>query len=53
VVAIDCRNLVGNAELSGTLQAKNEGGYSLNFMNPVVYDARGNGAGGGGTDIDG
>jgi len=50
VVAIDCRNLVGNAELSGTLQAKNEGGYSLNFMNPVVYDARGNGAGGGPDD---
>ena len=38
VVALDCRNLVGNTEVSGTLQAKNEGGFSLNFVNPVVYD---------------
>ena len=38
VVVLDCRNLVGNTEVSGTLQAKNEGGYSLNFVNPVVYD---------------
>lgn len=45
VVVLDCRNLVGNAEISGTLQAKNEGGYSLNFVNPVVYDCRGNGSG--------
>jgi len=37
VVAIDCRNMVGNEELSATLQAKNEGGFSLNFVNPVVY----------------
>ena len=45
-MALDCRNMVGNVELSGTLQAKNEGGFSLNFINPVVYDARGNGEGG-------
>lgn len=45
VVALDCRNLIGNAEISGTLQAKNEGGFSLNFVNPVVYDCRGNGSG--------
>ena len=38
VVAIDCRNMVGNEELSATLQAKNEGGFSLNFVNPVVYE---------------
>ena len=38
VVALDCRNMVGNDGISGTLQAKNEGGYSLNFVNPVVYD---------------
>lgn len=37
VVAIDCRNMVGNEELSATLQAKNEGGFSLNFVNPICY----------------
>ena len=42
VVAIDCRNLNANIEISGTLQAKTNGGQSLNFQNPVVYDARGN-----------
>lgn len=45
VVVLDCRNMVGNDGISGTLQAKNEGGYSLNFVNPVVYDCRGNGDG--------
>lgn len=45
VVTLDCRNLIGNTEVSGTLQAKNEGGFSLNFVNPVVYDCRGNGSG--------
>ena len=40
VVALDCRNLVGNQEISGTLQSKDEGGYSLNYVNPVVYDCR-------------
>lgn len=37
VVAIDCRNMVGNEELSATLQTKNEGGFSLNFVNPICY----------------
>lgn len=37
VCALDCRNMTGNEELSGTLQAKNDGGFSLNFVNPVVY----------------
>lgn len=41
----DCRNLRLNKEVSGTLQAKTNGGYSLNYQNPVVYDARGNGDG--------
>lgn len=45
VVALDCRNMIGNTEVSGTLQAKNEGGFSLNFVNHVVYDCRGNGSG--------
>lgn len=39
VVALDCRNLAGNTEVSGTLQAKNDGGYSLNYQNPVVYSS--------------
>lgn len=46
VVSVDRRNMAINNEKSGTLQAKNEGGFSLNFINPVVYDARGNGEGG-------
>lgn len=45
VVAVDCRNMCANEELSATLQAKNQGGHSLNFINPIVYDARGNGDG--------
>lgn len=40
---MDCRNLSGNEEISGTLQAKNQGGHSLNFINPVVYAIEGNG----------
>lgn len=35
VYTVDCRNLVENEELSGTLQAKDGGGYSLNYVNPV------------------
>lgn len=35
VVAVDCRNLCENKELSGTLQSKDNGGYSLNYQNPV------------------
>jgi DNA (cytosine-5)-methyltransferase 1 len=34
VAAIDCRNL-SEGEVSGTLQAKCSGGYSLNYVNPV------------------
>ena len=45
VVAVDCRNMCVNEELSATIQAKNEGGHSLNYINPIVYDARGNGGG--------
>ena len=44
--SVDCRNLTLNREISGTLQCKSEGGYSLNYQNPVIYDARGNGQGG-------
>lgn len=36
-VAIDCRNMKAIEELSGTLQAKGGGGYSLNYQNPVCY----------------
>lgn len=47
--ALDCRNMTANAELSATLQAKSNGGQSLNYINPVaeplIYDARGNGDG--------
>ena len=35
-VAYDCRNHKMN-EVSATLQAKNNGGQSLNYINPVVY----------------
>lgn len=45
--ALDCRNMTVNEELSATLQAKGNGGQSLNYINPVaeplIYDARGNG----------
>ena len=34
--SVDCRNLYLNEEKSATLQAKNEGGHSLNFLNPVL-----------------
>jgi DNA (cytosine-5)-methyltransferase 1 len=33
--AVDCRNLYETQELSGTLQSKQTGGYSLNYQNPV------------------
>lgn len=36
VAAIDCRNSIVTEELSGTLQAKSTGGYSLNYQNPVM-----------------
>lgn len=35
---MDCRNLVLNSEISGTLQSKKSGGYSLNYINPVIYE---------------
>lgn len=35
--AVDCRNGRMEAEISGTLQAKENGGYSLNFQNPIAY----------------
>lgn len=34
--AVDCRNLYLNKELSATLQAKENGGFSLNYTNPVL-----------------
>ena len=47
--ALDCRNMTANEELSTILQAKGNGGQSLNYINPVaeplIYDARGNGDG--------
>lgn len=36
VIAIGCRNMYVNEELSATIQAKNEGGHSLNYINPIV-----------------
>lgn len=38
MIALDCRNMSENIEVSGTLQAKNQGGHSLNYINPIVYD---------------
>lgn len=37
-VAIDARNICGNVGVSATLQAKENGGYSLNYQNPVAYE---------------
>lgn len=37
--ALDCRNMATNEELPGTLQAKSNGGQSLNYINPVCYAA--------------
>ena len=34
---LDCRNIAVNEELSATLQAKSNGGHSLNYINPVAY----------------
>ena len=33
--AVDCRNYKESGDISGTLQAKNKPGYSLNYQNPV------------------
>ena len=35
VHSIDCRNMYERSEISGTLQSKENGGYSLNYQNPV------------------
>lgn len=35
LTGVDCRNLYENPELSATLQAKENGGQSLNYINPV------------------
>lgn len=35
VSAVDCRNLNEHQEVSGTLQCKQNGGYSLNYQNPI------------------
>lgn len=34
--AIDVRNLRSNGTISGTLQSKTTGGYSLNYQNPIL-----------------
>jgi len=34
--SVDCRNLCMNSEKSGTLQAKSNGGFSYNYLNPVL-----------------
>ena len=33
---VDCRNLFLNCEKSGTLQAKSNGGFSYNYLNPIL-----------------
>ena len=35
--AVDCRNSRMEAEISGTIQAKENNGYSLNYQNPIAY----------------
>ena len=35
--SLDFRNIAVNEELSATLQAKSNGGHSLNYINPVAY----------------
>lgn len=36
--SVDCRNVEINAEISCTLQAHNNGGWSVNCTNPVMYE---------------
>jgi DNA (cytosine-5)-methyltransferase 1 len=36
VQAVDVRDLALTDEISGTLQAKKTGGYSLNYQNPIL-----------------
>jgi DNA (cytosine-5)-methyltransferase 1 len=37
--AIDVRNSRSNGDISGTLQAKKSGGYSLNYTNPIAFQS--------------
>ena len=37
---VDCRNSVLNREISGTLQAKEQGGWSVNVTNPVLMEKK-------------
>ncbi len=41
VAAIDARNSRSNGDISGTLQSKKTGGYSLNYVNPIVIGLSG------------
>lgn len=36
IATLDCRNMTVNDDLSGTLQAKGNGGHSLNYQNPIL-----------------
>ena len=36
--AIDVRNFRSNGGISGTLQSKANGGYSLNYQNPIAFN---------------
>ena len=45
VYAVDCRNATVDSDRTCTLQAKPNGGRSLNCMPVLIYDARGNGDG--------
>lgn len=38
--SVDCRNLNTNEEVSGTLQAKSNGGFSYNYLNPILKENR-------------
>lgn len=40
VYALDCMNAKAIQEKSGTLCAKSNGGYSLNFQNPIAYTVK-------------
>lgn len=38
--AVDVRNFGSNGEISGTLQSKGRGGYSLNHQNPIAFNGK-------------
>lgn len=46
VSTVDVRNMVLGADISGTLQAKENGGYSLNYINPVLVNTTAESGGG-------